>query len=103
MQLITDHSLWNDRLLRMFSSSRTDERLSATYRIEKDGMANLSPAACTFRREAARPLSPEAFEKLLRSRLSRFLTERAPWKEDLRLIVEAFKQRKWMRSYLGGF
>jgi hypothetical protein len=43
-----------------------------------------------------------SFKKLLRSRLSRFLTEPAPWKEDLRVIVEAFRQRKLEAVIFGG-
>jgi hypothetical protein len=46
--------------------------------------------------------SQEAVEKLLRSRLSRFLTEPAPWKQNLREIVEAFKQTKWDAVVFGG-
>jgi hypothetical protein len=46
--------------------------------------------------------SDSAFKKLLRSRLSRFLTESAPWKEDLRVIVEGFRQRKLEAVAFGG-
>lgn len=46
--------------------------------------------------------SPETVERLLRSRLSRFLTEPAPWKENLREIVEALKQTKWDAVVFGG-
>jgi hypothetical protein len=43
-----------------------------------------------------------SFERLLRSRLSRFLTEPAPWKEDLLFIVEAFRRRNWGAVVFGG-
>jgi len=43
-----------------------------------------------------------SFDKLLRSRISRFLTNPAPWKEDLRLIVEAFRENKWEAVVFGG-
>jgi hypothetical protein len=46
--------------------------------------------------------SQSSFDKLLRSRLSRFLTNPAPWKEDLRLIVEVFRERKWDAVVFGG-
>ena len=46
--------------------------------------------------------SPETVERLLRSRLSRFLTEPAPWKENLREIVEALKRTKWDAVVFGG-
>jgi len=46
--------------------------------------------------------SQSSFDKLLRSRLSRFLTNPAPWKEDLRLIVEVFREREWDAVVFGG-
>jgi hypothetical protein len=46
--------------------------------------------------------SPETVERLLRSRLSRFLTEPAPWKENLREIVEALRRTKWDAVVFGG-
>lgn len=46
--------------------------------------------------------SPETVERLLRSRLSRFLTEPAPWKDNLREIVEALKRTKWDAVVFGG-
>ena len=40
--------------------------------------------------------------ELLRSRISRFLTQPAPWKKDLRLIVKAFRENNWDAVVFGG-
>jgi hypothetical protein len=41
-------------------------------------------------------------EKLLRSQLSRFLKQPAPWKRNLREIVEAIREREWEAVVFGG-
>jgi hypothetical protein len=46
--------------------------------------------------------SQSSIEKLLRSRLSRFLREPAPWKENLREIVDAIRRRRWDAVVFGG-
>ncbi len=63
-----------------------------------------SQAMCAFDSEQ-RPTDIElrsSFDKLLRTRLSRFLTHPAAWKEDLRVIVEAFREHKWEAVVFGG-
>src|SRR6266478_415992 len=56
----------------------------------------------TTRKPQTRRGSPKSVETLLRSRLSRFLAERAPWKAPLQQVVELFRQSGWEAVVFGG-
>ena len=65
-------------------------------------MASQSASLYGFERKPPDTELQSSIGELLRSRISRFLTQPAPWKKDLRLIVKAFRENNWDAVVFGG-
>jgi hypothetical protein len=65
-------------------------------------MASQSASLYGFERKPPDIELQSSIGELLRSRISRFLTQPAPWKKDLRLIVKAFRENNWDAVVFGG-